>query len=95
MSITIKKDIFSEEEIRRIHQTVSVGEPYFDKTLGRLQIGEAIAGLNQETIDKLTNIVKGITDLPLLIGSVSYVEYNSLYGKPNLPPILMQTQVTL
>lgn len=88
MSITIVKDILSQEEIERIHQTVSVGEPYFDKKLGRLQINDASNSLSEKTVYKLTNIVKDIIDLPLQVKGTSYVEYNSLYGKPNLPPHL-------
>ena len=88
MSITIVSDIFSQEEIDFLYQTIKSKEVVCNDELGRLQVNDVRDGLGIKTVDKLNDIVKAITDLPLQIGSATYVEYNSLYGKPNLPPHL-------
>ena len=88
MPIAIVNNIFSQEEIERIYGSVASGEKIIDKNLGRIITDYLKDGLTTNTIDKLNNIVKGITDTYLEVGSVSYVEYNLLYGNPTLPPHL-------
>ncbi len=86
MSIHKINNIFSQEEIDFLYQTIESKEIVPNGELGRLQVENARDGLNNNTVDKLENIIKNFTDIPLQIGSATYVEYNSLYGKPNLPP---------
>jgi hypothetical protein len=88
MSISVVNDIFSQEEIDRIHKVVSIEKPKLNDELGRLLVDNVRSALSDQTCRKLLDIVKSITDLPLSLGSAIYAEYNLLYGKPNLPPHL-------
>lgn len=89
MSITIVEDILSQEEIEYVYQILKDKEPSVNRELGRvLFAGGATDFFKNKTFDKLNRIVRGISEDCLLISSVTYTEYNSLYGKPNLPPHL-------
>lgn len=81
-------DIFSKDEIDFLYKTIETKETFSNGELGRLQVNEIGTGLSVKTFDRLNDIAKGITDLPLEISSVTYVEYSNLYGKPNLYPHL-------
>lgn len=86
--ISIATNIFSEEEIESLYETIKDNEPEIHGELGRIQYNLLLNTIRSKTVDKLNNVVKEVTDLPLQIRSATYVEYNSLYGKPNLPPHL-------
>ena len=79
-------NIFSKDELNTIKDSVLKSQPYIDTALGRLMTVHLKDALSSKTIDKLNNIVKSITNTYLKIGGVAYVEYNLLYGVPNLPP---------
>jgi hypothetical protein len=85
VDISIVTDIFSEEEIEALYETVEAHVPEIYDELGRVQYNLFASPLKQKTFDKLMSVVKEVSDLPLEIRSVTYVEYNLLYGKPNLP----------
>jgi hypothetical protein len=84
MPITIVNNIFSPDEIDSIYESVSNAESVVDSELGRLKV--TIEDLSENIIDKLESIVQRITNTNLQMGGVVYVEYNNLYGIPNLPP---------
>ena len=86
MSISIVNDIFSQDEIDYIYNSVEISESVIDDKLGRLQVNYLKDGFSKKTMDKLYNIVKDITDDYLEIGNIAYVEYSSAYGRPTLPP---------
>lgn len=86
--ISIATNIFSEKEIESLYETIKDNEPEIHGELGRIQYNLLLNTIRSKTVDKLNNVVKEVTDLPLQIRSATYVEYNSLYGKPNLPPHL-------
>jgi hypothetical protein len=86
MSISVVNNIFLQEEIDSIYERIKTKEPVLDTELGRVVFYNALEVLDYDAISRLSNIVKNITDLPLTIFDAAYVEYNSLYGKPNLPP---------
>ena len=86
--ISIVTDIFSKEEIESLYETIKANEPEIHGELGRIQYNLLINTIRSKTVDKINDVVKEVTDLPLQIRSATYVEYNSLYGKPNLPPHL-------
>lgn len=86
--ISIATNIFSEEEIESLYETIKDNEPEIHGELGRIQYNLLLNTIRSKTVDKLSDVVKEVTDLPLQIRSATYVEYNSLYGKPNLPPHL-------
>ena len=86
--ISIATNIFSEEEIESLYETIKDNESEIHGELGRIQYNLLLNTIRSKTVDKLNDIVKEVTDLPLQIRSATYVEYNSLYGKPNLPPHL-------
>ena len=86
--ISIATNIFSEEEIESLYETIKDNEPEIHGELGRIQYNLLLNTIRSKTVDKLNDVVKEVTDLPLQIRSATYVEYNSLYGKPNLPPHL-------
>jgi hypothetical protein len=88
VDISTVTDIFSEEEIASLYETVEANEPEIHHELGRVQYNLLVSTVKQKTFDKLINVVKQVTDLPFQIRSATYVEYNSLYGTPNLPPHL-------
>ena len=86
--ISIATNIFSEEEIESLYETIKDNESEIHGELGRIQYNLLLNTIRSKTVDKLNDVVKEVTDLPLQIRSATYVEYNSLYGKPNLPPHL-------
>jgi hypothetical protein len=84
MSITRIDNLLSKEEIDHIDSIRLSQEPYLHEELGRIQFNEIKESLSPETIEKLTKIARYISDLPLLMSNAMIVEYNSLYGSPNL-----------
>lgn len=88
MSITIVDSILTEGEIEFLHQTIAKSDTVVNNELGRLQVNDIKNGLTEETIERLSKIAKDIAETHLEVGSAVYVEYNSLYGKPTLPPHL-------
>lgn len=52
--------------------------------LGRLQFG-GLKHLSQTILDKVNDIAKDSSSEKLLMAHATAVEYNSLYGSPNLP----------
>jgi len=88
VEISIVTDIFSEQEIEVLYETVEANIPEIHDELGRVQYNLLVSTVKQKTFDKLMSVVKEVSDLPFQIRSATYVEYNSLYGTPNLPPHL-------
>jgi hypothetical protein len=86
MPIRIINNIFSKDEIDRIYESVSNNESVVDTKLGRIQYNQIIDAIDDTTSNKLHDIVMRITNTNLKMGGVVYVEYNNLYGTPNLPP---------
>ena len=86
--ITIVNDIFSEEEIEVLYETIQANKTNIHKGLGRIHYNLLVNTVKEKTFEKFRNVIKGVTDLPLEISSVTYVEYNNLYGAPKLPPHL-------
>lgn len=84
MSIDIVDDIFSQDELERIYECVSNSKSVVDTNLGRLRVIIEDC-LSSKTIEKLEDIVMGLTNMKLEMGGAVYVEYNNLYGTPNLP----------
>lgn len=56
------------------------------KSLGRLQCSGFIKDLSDGIHDKLNNIANSVSNNNIEISSITYVEYNSKYGTPDLPP---------
>ncbi len=83
MSITRIDNLFSQEELDHIN-SVALDNPTIDTNLGRLQGGQP--GLSRDTHNRLTDIARSISGLPLQMSHTMAVEYSNLYGKPNLPP---------
>lgn len=86
MSITKLNNIFSFAEIELINDAISLHTIDIDSNLGRGIIGDIKNQLPKEVKDKLYKIISDISSAPLAIDHIIYVEYNSKYGKPNLPP---------
>lgn len=55
------------------------------KDLGRLQMSINKID-NEDLITKLKNIARSFVDFDISLNGATYVEYNSKYGTPNLPP---------
>jgi hypothetical protein len=85
MTVLLIDEIFSQDDIDIIYKSVSSAESVVDSRLGRLQTTIENC-LSYKTIDKLEGIVQNFTKTKLEIRGVIYVEYNKLYGVPNLPP---------
>ena len=86
MGITKLNNIFSFAEIELIHDAISLHKIDVDDNLGRGWIGDIKNQLAQEVKDKIYRIISDISNAPLAIDHMLYAEYNSKYGKPNLPP---------
>lgn len=56
------------------------------KYLGRLQASDCFMPIPQEIYKKLYDISSVFFDSPHDMSGIVYVEYNNLYGEPNLPP---------
>lgn len=54
--------------------------------LGRLVVDSLENHLTESMVKRLYEIAAKASDLPLKIDHAMYVEYNRLYGVPNLPP---------
>jgi hypothetical protein len=86
MGITKVNNIFSWDELKLINDMVPTQENEIDDNLGRVYLGEIKNILTQQMQDKLYKIIDDVTDAPLVMAHAIYVEYNSKYGQPNLPP---------
>jgi|LakMenEpi03Aug12_release.lakeMendotaPanAssembly.Ray.scaffolds.fasta_scaffold60907_10 hypothetical protein len=86
--ISLATNVFSEKEIDGLYEIINSRWPETNKELGRIEFSLPLDIIKTKTVEKLQNVVKQVTDVPLEIRSVTYVEYNSLYGNPNLPPHL-------
>lgn len=93
--MVVKKinNIFSEEEViafSQIFDEVSSDntDHSFDfsisEQLGRVEF--TVHKIKEELLDKPISIAKSNLDFDCEITSVTFVEYNSKYGKPDLPP---------
>jgi hypothetical protein len=88
MSIARVDNIFSQEEIDYIENIISGSEHTIYESLGRTDVVGIEEHMPSEIIDRLTDIARSVSGLPLKINHAMAVEYNSLYGKPNLKPHL-------
>lgn len=89
MNITQIYDVFSEKEILFFDTIINnLNDKDFNisKDLGRLEFTIKNIYIDENIILKLTNIAKSISKIDLMLLGVTYVEYNSKYGVPNLPP---------
>lgn len=84
MSITRIDNIFLPEEIDQIKDIISKSEHTVHKDLGRTDALDLEQHIMPEILDKLTNIAKDLSGLPLKMTHVMSVEYSNLYGTPNL-----------
>lgn len=92
MIITKIEDVFSAKEVADFLEhtnRLSVNEDKnadfsISETLGRVQL--TLKNLDQNIITKLSNIANSVLDFESRISSATYVEYNSKYGSPSLPP---------
>lgn len=102
MSIHKINDIFTPDQIEHLHKLISdakipvdedgqyisfkFGEVGLCEELGRLQYGNIFRGLTKDILDRIYDLIAGITDDKLTISHAVCVEYSNKYGKPNLPP---------
>jgi hypothetical protein len=84
MPITRIDDIFSQEEIDHIKNIISKSEHTVHQDLGRIVAHDLEKHISPETIDKLNNIAKDVSGMPLKMDHAMTVEYSNLYGTPNL-----------
>ncbi len=83
MSVTKVTKIFSDEYIDSLFKLVDKSVVSDDTRLGRsISILPNLINFNIE----LKTILKELKLEDLSVSSVTYVEYNNKYGKPNLPP---------
>ena len=91
----IKKinDIFSEEEISSFNNMFNqisndATDELFDfsisEELGRVNF--TVHNMQEDLLKKPIDIAKSSLDFDCVLASVTFVEYNSKYGNPNLPP---------
>lgn len=80
----IKKidNLFSSDELLDINETIINSELELDNHLGRVK---SVIHFKDLIIEKINKIIIGY-DTNLVFSSSSYVEYNNLYGIPELPP---------
>jgi hypothetical protein len=83
MSISKIDNVFSQQEIEHIKSLVLDSQKFVHEGLGRIEVRDISKQLLPQTVDKLTNIAKG-----LKMDHAMYVEYSPLYGRPNLNPHL-------
>jgi hypothetical protein len=86
MSIARIDNIFSQEEIDHIESVIAERDANLHTRLGRLKFFNIEGYLLPEIINKLNDIAKDNSDLPLKMTHAMSVEYSLLYGNPNLPP---------
>lgn len=83
MSVTKVKSIFSKAYIDTLNGLVEKSDISSDSRLGRsISVLPNLINFNTELGSTLKSL--GLEDLA--VSSVTYVEYNSIYGTPNLPP---------
>lgn len=84
MNIHKINDVFSPDELARIREIIDAAVmSNVDNELGRLQV---YFDLPNELRDRVAQIAKDLGYDGLELSSASHVEYNNLYGNPNLPP---------
>jgi hypothetical protein len=87
MPIIKINNIFTTKELEIIKNTILNGEIEIDGNLGRKRLKSSVSNnMTDPMIKKLCAIAKQATNTPLKIDNAMVVEYNSKYGKPNLPP---------
>lgn len=86
MSINRIDNIFSQKEIEHINNIILESPKTIHKALGRFEVSGISKSLFPETLEKLNNIAKSFSDLPLSMDHAMAVEYSPLYGKPVLWP---------
>jgi hypothetical protein len=84
MSIARIDNIFSQEEIDQINDIIANSPSNVHEELGRKQFHSLASGLSPELRAKLTDIAREVSGLPLDLSHAIAVEYNPLYGEPNL-----------
>ena len=84
MSIVQIDNIFSQEELNQINDIIANSPTNVHEELGRRQFHSLASGLSPELEAKLTDIAREVSGLPLALAHAMAVEYNSIYGKPNL-----------
>lgn len=85
-------NLLSDEQVGKFLKiTDSIGDPSgsdkdfsISKELGRVQF--TFKNLDQDIITKLSSIADSFLDFTSILSSATYVEYNSKYGNPSLPP---------
>lgn len=84
-------NLFSDSELKYIHDSIESSNFKEDNSLGRiiipnLSIKKSPLKTTNPIIDKVNKIVNNFSNLELSLSSTTYAEYSSKYGQPNLPP---------
>lgn len=77
------KELFNEKEIEYIRYKINNSVREVDNNLGR---AKCTFELQPELKEKIQKYISKIYKTDLHLGSSSYVEYNKVYGTPQLPP---------
>jgi hypothetical protein len=80
------KNVFTQHELDILHKAISTYETAIDANLGRIRINDIKISFTEDINNRIYEIVKQATNLPLILHHAQYVEYNKKYGFPNLPP---------
>lgn len=87
MSIHKINNLFSEEELESLFKLLdSMTGLNIHPELGRIQLGFSAQEIPKAVIDKVAETVNSVSDKPLIMDHVIYVEYSNKYGESNLPP---------
>jgi hypothetical protein len=87
MSIHKINNLFSEQDLDSLALLIESAENLnIDKDLGRSHLYFNLKDIPEHILDKITQTVNSISDKPLVIDHIRYVEYSSKYGDSNLPP---------
>lgn len=62
------------------------GSTSVSKYLGRVQSSSLMTDIQTSICDKLAKIANDYLDFENYLSGITYVEYNNVYGTPNLPP---------
>ena len=84
MSIAQIDNIFSQEELNQINDIIANSPTNIHEELGRRQFHSLAQAITPELEAKLTDIAREVSGLPLALAHAMAVEYNSIYGEPNL-----------
>lgn len=87
MAISIIKNILSKEEIKYIEEIIVKCDSKIQSEFGRLRtIPDLKLLFSPSILHKFKNIVNDLGHSNLVISNILCVEYNLLYGKPDIPP---------